>query len=149
MLERRIAVAPSVMLASVLSALHLAAAGLLWIMPLPVLGKVLLTGAVAFSLIYYMARDASLHASHSIVALEVRDGGSVLLQTRCGDWLEGELLGSSYVSPHLTIVNFRPNGHWSTRRVILLPDNVDSEDFRYLRTRLRWRGGDPAQAGET
>ena len=149
MLERRIAVAPSVMLASALSALHLTAAGLLWIMPLPVLEKVLLTGAVAVSLIYYMARDASLHASHSIVALEIRDGGSVLLQTRCGDWLEGELLGSSYVSPLLTIVTFRPKGRWATRRVVLVPDNVDSEDFRYLRTRLRWRGGDPAQAGET
>jgi toxin CptA len=148
MLERRIAVAPSVMLASALSALHLAAAGLLWITPLPVLGKMLLTGAVAASLIYYMARDASLHAPHSIVALEVRDGGSVSLQTRRGDWLEGELLGSSYVSPLLTIVNFRPNGCWVTRRVVLVPDNVDAEDFRHLRTRLRWRGSDPAQAGE-
>jgi toxin CptA len=149
MLERRIAVAPSVMLASVLSALHLAAAGLLWIVPLPVLGKLLFTGAVAISLIYYMARDASLHASHSIVALEIRDGGSVLLQTRRGDWLEGELLDSSYVSPRLTIINFRPRGRWAMRRVVLMPDNVDSEDFRYLRTRLRWRRSDPAQLGES
>lgn len=147
MLERRIVVAPSVMLASALSTLHLAAAGLLWIVPMPVPGKLLLTGAVAVSLIYYMARDASLHAPHSIVALEIRDGGCVLLQTRRGEWLEGELLGSSYVSPRLTIVNFRPHGRWATRRVILVPDNVDSEDFRHLRTRLRWREGDPAQAG--
>jgi toxin CptA len=149
MLERRIVVAPSVMLASVLSALHLAAAGLLWIAPLPVLGKMVFTGAVAISLIYYMARDASLHAPHSIVALEIRDGGAVLLQTRRGDWLEGELLGSSYVSAHLTIVNFRPRGCWAARHVVLVPDNVNSEDFRYLRTRLRWRGSDPAQARES
>ena len=147
MLERRIVVVPSVILASALSALHLAAAGLLWIVPLPVPGRILLTGAIAVSLIYYMARDASLHAPHSIVALELRDGGAVSLQTRRGDWLDGELLGSSYVSPLLTIVNFRPNGRWATRRVVLVPDNVDSQDFRHLRTRLRWREGDAAQAG--
>jgi toxin CptA len=148
MLERRIAVAPSVMLASALSALHLAAAGLLWIVPLPVPGRILLTGAVAVSLIYYMARDASLHTPHSIVALEIRDG-AVSLQTRRGEWLDGELLGSSYVSPRFTIVNFRPHGRWVTRRVILVPDNVDSEDFRHLRTWLRWRGGDGVQTEDS
>ena len=83
--------------------------------------------------------------STTVETIEVTERPTVSMGSR----LEGELLGSSYVSPHLTIVNFRPKGHWATRRVILVPDNVDSEDFRYLRTRLRWREGDPAQAGES
>jgi hypothetical protein len=147
MSDQRIVVMPSVMLATALSVLHIAAAGLLWLMPLPVLGKSLFTVVVAFSFIYYMARDASLHAPHSIVALEIRDGGAMSVQTRRGEWLDAELLGSSYVSPRLTIVGFRFQESRATRRVILVPDNVDSGDFRRLRASLRWRRVDPPQTG--
>lgn len=139
MLEQRIGVTPSMMLAVGLTALHFVAAGVLWIAPLPVLGKCLFTIAVAVSLIYYLARDALLHAPHSIVALEIRDG-IVSLQTRSGEWLDGEVLGSSYVSEWLSIVNFRPDGSYATRRVLLVPDNVDAVEYRRLRTWLRWRG---------
>ena len=151
MLEQRIAVAPSTTLAIALGAVHLAAAGLLWFAPIPALGKVVFTFAIFVSLIHFMARDALLHAAYSIVALEIRDGGEISLQTRRGDWIDGDLLRSSYVSPRLTIVNFRPRGRWATRRVILVPDNVDPRDFRRLRTWLRWKRGDrsaAATAGE-
>ena len=148
MLDQRIAVAPSTMLAIALGAAHLAAAGLLWLAPMPVLGKAVFTFAIAVSLIYLMARTALLHAAHSIVALEIRDGGEISFQTRIGEWIECDLLGSSYVSPRLTIVNLRPRGSWAARHVIFVPDNVDPRDFRRLRMWLRWkRGGESAPAG--
>lgn len=142
MLVQRIQVTPSVMIAVVVTSVHLAAAGVLWLVPVPVIGKVALTFAIAVSLIYYMARDAALHAAHSIVALELRTGEEIACQTRRGEWIECELLGSSFVSPHLTIVNLRPRGGRLARRVILVPDNVDARDFRRLRTWLRWKNGE-------
>ena len=139
MLDQRIAVAPSVTFAVALGAGHLSAAGLLWLAPIPALGKAVFTIAIAVSLIFYMARDALLHAAHSIVALEITDQGEISFQTRIGEWIECDLLGSSYVSPRLTIVNFRPRGRWTSRHVIFLPDNVDPRDFRRLRMWLRWK----------
>ncbi len=139
MLDQRIEVAPSMMLASVLGVTHLAAAGMLWLAPIPDLGKAAFTFAIAISLIYFMARNALLHAAQSIVALEIREGREIQFQTRIGEWIECDLLGSSYVSPRLTIVSFRPRGSWAARHVIFVPDNVDARDFRRLRMWLRWK----------
>jgi toxin CptA len=106
-----------------------------------VLGKAVFTLAIALSLIYFMARDAALHAQRSIVALELGEQGEIACQTRTGAWLHCELLGSSYVSPGMTVVNLRLRGWAGHRRVILVPDNVDPDDFRRLRAWLRWRSG--------
>lgn len=140
---QRISISPSVGLAAALCVVHVVAAVLLWQVPIPVMGKLVITMAVALSLVFFVARDAALHAAHSIVALEIRDGGEIACQTRRGEWLDCEVLGSSYVSPRLTIVNLRPRLAWRTRRLILLPDNVDPRDFRRLRAWLRWRSTSP------
>ena len=137
---QRISVRPSVLIAVAVAILHVSAAAVVWLVPLPILGKAVFTLAIAVSLIYFMARDAALHASRSIVALELREDGGIACQTRNGEWLECNLLGSSYVSPGMTVVNLRARGWTGYRRVILVPDNVDAEDFRRLRTWLRWRG---------
>jgi toxin CptA len=136
----RISVRPSVLIAIAVSLVHVAATTVMWIVPIPVVGKAAVTLAIAVSLIYFMARDAALHAARSIVALELREDGEIACQTRNGAWLDCELLGSSYVSPAMTIINLRPRGWPGDRRIILVPDNVDAEDFRRLRTWLRWRG---------
>lgn len=141
MTELRISVYPSMFLAGALGATHFAAAALLWMVPLPVLVQVALTFAIGASLIYLMARNALLHAPDSIVALEARDD-AISLQTRIGDWLEGDVLHSSYVSSRITIVNFRLHGRGRVRHVILVPDNVDSREFRRFRTWLRWKRGE-------
>ena len=137
---QRISVRPSVLIAVAVSLVHVAAAGVLWIVPLPVTVKAALTLAIAVSLIYFMARDAALHAARSIVALELREDGGIACQNRNGAWLDCKLLGSTYVSPGMTVVNLRVRGWFGSRRVILVPDNVDADDFRRLRTWLRWRG---------
>jgi toxin CptA len=112
------------------------------------MAKAVLTLLIAVSLIYFMARDAALHARQSIVALELRESGALACQMRGGEWVECELLGSSYVSPSMTVVNLRPGGRSRHRRVILVPDNVDARDFRRLRMWLRWKatGESPGEA---
>lgn len=150
MLVQTIAVSPSVRLAVALCAVHLVAAGLLWLVPIPVLGKGVVTLAIAFSLIYFLARDAALHAANAIVALELKDGGGISFRTRDGTWVDSELSGSSYVSPALTIVVLRPRRRGRTRRAIILPDSMDARDFRRLRMWMRWKheGGEPAALTE-
>ena len=142
MLVQRVAVSPSVRLALALCAVHSIAAALLWLVPIPALAKAGTTLAIAVSLVYFLARDAALHAAHAIVALELDDSGSLFFQTRGGRRVECELLGSTYVSPALTIVNLQPRSRARARRVILVEDNVDPRDFRRLRTWLRWKRGE-------
>lgn len=125
-----------------LCVIHSAAAALLWLVPIPDLGKVVLTTAIAVSLVYLLARDATLHAAHAIVELEVDASGRMSFLTRNGRRAPCELLTSTYVSPQLTIVNLRPAGRTGARRVVLVQDNVDPRDFRRLRMWLRWRHGE-------
>ena len=139
MAAQRISVRPSALIAVAVSIVHVSAASVLWLVPIPVVGKAVFTVAIALSLVYFMGRDAALHAPRSIVALELGERGEIACQTRDGMWLDCELLGSSYVSPGMTIVNLRPRGWGGYRRIILVPDNVDAEDFRRLRAWLRWR----------
>lgn len=140
MFIQRIAIAPSVLIAFAISAVHVPAAVVLWLLPLPVVVQAVLTLACAISLIFFMARDAALHAPGSIIALELREDGAVSCQTRNGDWVDCELLGSTFVSPQMTVVNLRSRGQRRSRAVILVPDNVDPRDFRRLRIWLRWKG---------
>jgi toxin CptA len=150
MLVQNISVLPSVRLAIALCAAHLVAAGLVWLVPAPLLAKGAVTLAIAFSLVYFLARDAALHAANAIVALELKDGGGIAFRTRDGSWVDSELSGSSYVSPGLTIVVLRPLGTRRTRRAIILPDSVDARDFRRLRMWLRWKHeGGELRATET
>lgn len=151
MLVQHITVSPSVRLAIALCVAHLAAAGLLWLVPMPPLGKGAFTLAISVSLVYFLARDAALHAANAIVALELKSGGGISFRTRDGRWADCELSRSSYVSPGLTIVNLRPLGKGRTRHVIFVPDNVDPRDFRRLRMWMRWKngtGGEPAPTAE-
>jgi toxin CptA len=142
MLVQRVSVSPSVRLAAAICVVHSLAAVLLWLVPLPAPGKAVITLAISVSLVFFLARDAALHAANSIIALEIRENGTVSYRARGGEWVDCELLGSSFVSPRLTIVNLRPVGRRRTRRVIVVPDNVDPRDFRRLRLWLRWKRGD-------
>jgi toxin CptA len=139
---QRISVAPSALIAFAISAVHVPAAAVLWVLPLPVMVQAAATMACAVSLIFFMARDAALHAPGSIVALELKENGDIACQTRNGDWADCELLGSTFVSPQMTVVNLRPRGWRRSRAVILVPDNVDPRDFRKLRVWLRWKGAE-------
>ena len=145
--RQRVQITPSAWLAIALCAAHFAAAGTVWWVPMPVWVKTLLIIAITASLIFHLARNAALHAPDAIVALEIKEQGGISFQTRRGEWLACELLGSSFVSRHLTIVNLRPQGQRLARHVILVPDNVDARDFRRLRMWLRWTAQPDAQRG--
>ena len=134
---QHIEIKASGMLALALCVVHGAAAAVIWLAPVPLWLKAAIALAIAASLVHALSRNAALHAEGSIVALEITEAGRLSVRTRAGEWQACELLGSSYVSPSLTILNLESPGA-RVRHVVLVPDNVAAQDFRRLRTWLRW-----------
>lgn len=95
---------------------------------------------ITASLVFYAWRIALLRSPQSIVAVELRDGGDCAFKMRDGQWHAARLQGSSFSSPVLTILNLRLNEARHTRNVVIVPDNIESANFRQLRIWLRWKG---------
>ena len=75
----------------------------------------------------------------SALALEVSSDHQFSMQTRASGWSEYDVLGTTYVTPYLTVLNLRGHGERGARHVTLLPDSLHAEDFRKLRVWLRWK----------
>ena len=84
-------------------------------------------------------RQALLLGPDSALALEVTSDHQFSMQTRAAGWSEFEVLGTTYVTPYLTVLNLRRPGERRTRHVTLLPDSLHADDFRKLRVWLRWK----------
>ena len=135
---QRIEIKPSIRLTIAVCALHLGAAAAIGFSALSPWLRVGLTAAIGAGLVWSLLSRVALRAAESIVGLEITAAGGFSYLTRCGAWHVCELLGTSYVSPQLTILNLRAEGRCFVRHVVLVPDNVEARDFRRLRTWLRW-----------
>ena len=80
-----------------------------------------------------------LKKSGAIVSLRMERGGALSLQTSDRDWHEAHVLGTTFVSPYLTILNLKCPDSSRARHVIVLPDSASPEEFRLLRVWLRWQ----------
>ena len=131
---------------ALLAAMHGIGAASVWVVPGPSWLKVSVSLALAASLAFYGARDAWRVLGGAAVALRLRSDCSCEIATRQGRWLEARLLGSTFVSPYLTVLNLRPKGGLFARHVVILPDAVDTEGFRRLRVLLKWKCSGSASA---
>ena len=134
-----IAIGPSRRLAGLLAGMHGFAAAMLWLAPLPHWLAALLMPAILGSAWHTLRRDAFRTLAYSLVALRLDADCRCEFQTRSGAWREAALLGSSFVAPHLTVLNLKPAGERLAKHLVILPDAVDAEDFRRLRVWLKWR----------
>jgi len=73
----------------------------------------------------------------SIVALEVAADLRATFTERSGRRIEGTVQPDSYVGAMLTTIVLRPTGAHRSRAIAILPDMLDTEDFRRLRVLLR------------
>ncbi len=135
----KISLKPSRRLAMLLGLAHAAAAGMVLVVDVPIWLQLFLLVLIGTSCGVCLYGPALLRGGEAIVGLETGEGGSLLLQTRRGEWREGALLGSSFVSPYLTVLIVRTEGKLFARHVVIMPDSLDAEDFRRLRVRLRWQ----------
>jgi toxin CptA len=140
----RIALRPSRILAAILVIAHGAALAVIALVSVPLWLKVIAIAALAVSLVFEIRQTVLLRAPDAVVALEIASDDALSIQTRRGDWIECEVLGSTYVTYFLAIVNLKDQGSGRVKRAVILPDSIDAEDFRKLRVWLRWKRNAPA-----
>jgi toxin CptA len=129
---------PSLLLAGILTFGHCAVAASLWITPLAFEWKCAAVALIAVSLCLE-TRAAMRWGSGALIALRISRDGLLSVQSRRGEWLDCEVLGSTCVTALLTVVNLRAKGARRIRNVVILTDTMDAENFRRLRVWLRWR----------
>lgn len=130
---------PSRRLVALTAGMHTLAAAMFWLVPVPLWLAASLMPVFIGSAVYTLRRDGFRTLRHSLIALRLDADCRCSFQTRVGEWHDAALLGSSFVSPYLTVLNLRPtSGRWA-RHLVILPDAVSAEDFRRLRVWLKWR----------
>jgi len=138
-MQRQFHLQPSRYLAIMLIAAHGATLAALFPLDFPIWAKTALAILVLLNLGYHLRREAWLSAPSAILALTL-EGDRVVLTTRDGEQLTGQILRDSLVTPYLTVLNVLPQGARMARSVIILPDSLDTESFRQLRVWLKWGG---------
>ena len=134
---------PSHILAAILILAHGAAITVVALVGMQQWLQLIVIAALLANLAYVVMRVALLRALNSAVALEVTSDNALSIQTRSGEWIECEVLGSTYVVSFLTVLNLRELEKVAVRHIMILPDSMDAEDFRRLRVWLRWKHGTP------
>lgn len=118
---------------------HVAGGALLAVTGLPWAWKIAALPLFLGSLMHSLRRHAWRVSPTAVVGLQLDPEGKALFRHRNGQVLEGCLLGSSFVSPWLTVLNLRPVGGRCSVPLVILPDAAGEEDFRRLRVWLRWK----------
>lgn len=129
---------PSRLLAAILLAGHGAVAVVLAFIDLPVGWTAMICLLLLLSL-WHEVRKALRRGATSVVALRVANDDKLTFQQRDGEWRDAEVLGSSYVTAFLSVLNLQAAGERRQRHVVLLPDVLPADDYRRLRVWLRWR----------
>jgi toxin CptA len=135
----KIALRSSRLLAVIMALAHGAAIAVVVLVDIPVPVKAVAAAGLAGYWLVIVRRQSLLLTADSAVAIEISSDGNFSIQTRRGEWSECEVLGSTYVTPWLTVLNLRESEDRASRRIVILPDSVDAEDFRKLRLWLRWK----------
>jgi hypothetical protein len=84
-------------------------------------------------------------APGTVATVAKREPLEIFVQTRSGQILHGQLTATQFVAPFFTCVRFRVFAETTkkpwfnpSRQMLLLPDNIDAEEFRQCRVLLRW-----------
>ena len=125
-------------LAAAFTVVHAATAATIAPLDVAIEVKLFIALAIVVSLGHVLHRHALLMSSASVRELEVHDREHASIRSKDGRWRDAQILGTTYVSPLMTVINLRM-GKWKwTRHVIVVGDNMDAEDFRQVRVILRW-----------
>ena len=135
----KIRLLPSRLLAAILVLAHAAAIAVVLIVELPQWIMVVAIALLIAQCAVVVRRQAFLTGANAATAIEITSDHRLNVETRSEGWCEYAVLGSSYVTPYLTVLNLRKSGTRVARHVLLLPDSLNADDFRKLRVWLRWK----------
>lgn len=133
-----IALQPSKLLQRAILLLHGVAIAALWLAALPDWLRGLATAGLLASAFWYR-RQYGTAAPRQVTRLSIDDEGECTISTKDGADYTGRVLGSSLVTPLLSVVRIRAHNRRFTRSVVLLPDVTSDEEYRRLRVHLRWK----------
>ncbi|MBP6735594.1 MAG: hypothetical protein KAX51_14115 [Chromatiaceae bacterium] len=109
------------------------------LLPLALSGRAGLALAVLLGLALNLGGSVWHLWPWSLRAAVWRPDGTWSLIQGDGRERDGRLLGSTYVSPALVVLNFRCD-RWRTASLVLLPDNLEPDLLRRMRVRLGLEG---------
>ncbi|MEO8442027.1 MAG: protein YgfX [Betaproteobacteria bacterium] len=135
----KIPLKPSRLLAAIVLLAHAAAIAVVLIVELPQWLKVVAIALLFAQCVAVVRRQAFLMGATAATAIEITSDHRINVETRAAGWCEYEVLGSTYVTPYLTVLNLRQSDTRVARHVLLLPDSLNADDFRKLRVWLRWK----------
>jgi hypothetical protein len=116
---------------------HSLAIGALVLVPIPKVETALLVIVLVLSATYYWLLVAQLALANSWLAMRLEDE-CIVLFNRKGDEFIGKLLGSSFITPHLVIMQVALPNYRLKQNVVLMQDSMDKESFRQLRVAVKW-----------
>ena len=88
------------------------------------------------SLVFFSAKHLFLLLPTAIVQLWHESDGHWLLLLKNGKVISAGLLGDSFITRYLIILNFKSTHTKKTYSVLFWPDNLSAENFRKLRVVL-------------
>ena len=135
----RISLRPSRLILSILLLAHGAAITTVLMVELPRWLQVIAIALLFAQCLVVVRRQAFLMGAEAATAIEVTSDHRLNVETRSSGWCEYDVLGSTYVTPYLTVLNLRRPGNRMAKHVPLLPDSLNADDFRKLRVWLRWK----------
>ena len=135
----KITLRPSRILTAILVLAHGAAIAIVALAGMPLWLELIAIAVLVASLIFDVRQTALLRAPNALITLEIASDDKLSIQTRRGEWIECEVLGSTYVTSFLTILNLKVIDSGRNTRAVILSDSLDAEDFRKLRVWLRWK----------
>lgn len=135
----KIILRPSRILTAILVLAHGAAIAVVALAGMPFWLELIAIAALVASLVFDVRQTALLRAPDAVITLEIASDDKLSIQTRRSEWIECEVLGSTYVTSFLTILNLKGRDSGRNTRAVILPDSLDAEDFRKLRVWLRWK----------
>jgi len=130
----------------VLCAAHGAAGLALWLSPLPVMLSIAACAGIAMSAVFSLRGHAFRTAESALIELELYEDCTLSARSADGRWLHYRVMGSSFVSRVLTVLDLRAEGAWRRRSVLIASDGIEAEAFRRLRVWLQWRCAGSAAA---
>lgn len=94
-----------------------------------------ITGMLLASLWWHGWRGVLRQSGSAVTAIALQ-GTRCEIELRDGTQVQARVLGSTFVSPLLTVVNLRLESG-RRRSLVLAPDSADADDFRQLRVWLK------------
>lgn len=129
---------PSALLAFSFGAAHAAAAAFVVPLEIPLFAKAALWAAIGIGAFRTVSRHGLLLDRQAIVSGWIDAAGGATVHFRDGRSVAAEVLGTTYVTPGLTVLNFRVREERRACCAVLYSGNVGGEDFRRLRVLLKW-----------